>query len=205
MSRAASGPAEGDCGSDVQVLILEDHQLLSASLAAALTTDGYRVATPDLADRDGLLAYIAEMAPGVALVDLDLGSFGSGEELLPHLVEAGTRVLETYAERSSRPRDAAGGQVGGSHRLGIIRIRGNCSDSGASDPEQARSQQPARSGGLGLPCRLEPQDPSTAVRAFGINGRTGNIEEIWEGVVNLAIPRRPECSLCSVACGWVAG
>lgn len=87
------GDRSEDVDSDIQVLILEDHQLLSASLAAALQAEGYPVVAPDLADRPGLLAYITKERPRVALLDLDLGSFGSGEELLPSLVESGCRVL----------------------------------------------------------------------------------------------------------------
>lgn len=85
--------AESATDPPVSILILEDHQLLSASLAAALQADGYPVLAPDLSDRASLLDEIASRRPPVALLDLDLGSFGSGEEVLPYLVEAGSRVL----------------------------------------------------------------------------------------------------------------
>ncbi|HET6874706.1 MAG TPA: response regulator transcription factor [Acidimicrobiales bacterium] len=73
--------------------ILDDHQLISASVAAALRADGYQVVVPKLEDADQVKAALRAAQPVVALLDLDLGSFGSGESLLPELTELGTRTL----------------------------------------------------------------------------------------------------------------
>lgn len=81
----------------VRVAIIEDHHLLSAAVAAALRADGYSVTVPDLTDSEAVTAALDKERPAVALLDLDLGAFGSGEQLLPALVELGTRVLVVSA------------------------------------------------------------------------------------------------------------
>jgi two-component system nitrate/nitrite response regulator NarL len=75
------------------VAILDDHYLISASVAAALRADGYQVVVPKLQDADQVKAALRAVAPVVALLDLDLGPFGHGESLLPVLTELGTRTL----------------------------------------------------------------------------------------------------------------
>jgi two-component system nitrate/nitrite response regulator NarL len=75
------------------VAILDDHQLISASVAAALEADGYHVVVPKLENADQVKAALRAAAPVVALLDLDLGPFGHGESLLPVLTELGTRTL----------------------------------------------------------------------------------------------------------------
>jgi DNA-binding NarL/FixJ family response regulator len=77
----------------VTVAILDDHYLISASVAAALEADGYHVVVPKLEEADQVRAALRAAAPVVALLDLDLGPFGSGESLLPALTELGTRTL----------------------------------------------------------------------------------------------------------------
>ena len=77
----------------VCIAILEDHQLMSASLAAALRADGFSVVVPDLTDLAEVSDTLLAEHPRVALLDLDLGEFGSGEDLLPLLVGIGARVL----------------------------------------------------------------------------------------------------------------
>ncbi|MDE3204930.1 MAG: response regulator transcription factor [Acidobacteriota bacterium] len=76
-----------------RVVILEDHRLLGAALAAALEVAGFVVDTPELTDPDRVLSALKADPPQVALLDLDLGSFGSGEALLEGLVTMGARVL----------------------------------------------------------------------------------------------------------------
>lgn len=76
-----------------RVAIVDDHQLMSASVGAALRAEGFDVRVPNLADAGTVEAELREAPPTVALLDLDLGAFGRGEDLLPLLVELGARVL----------------------------------------------------------------------------------------------------------------
>lgn len=79
------------------VVIIDDHELLSASLKAALEADGYRVTVPPLTDLGEVAEGLAGCAPEVALLDLDLGDFGRGEGLLPVLRDCGARVIVVSA------------------------------------------------------------------------------------------------------------
>ena len=65
------------------VAVIDDHRLLRASLAAALQAEGYVVVAPALSSLGDVIDVLATARPSVALLDLDLGPFGSGEELLP--------------------------------------------------------------------------------------------------------------------------
>jgi DNA-binding NarL/FixJ family response regulator len=76
-----------------RIAIVEDHQLLSAALGAALRADGYSVLVPELNDMGEVADILTSQPPAVALLDLDLGSFGNGEDLIPVLARAGTRAL----------------------------------------------------------------------------------------------------------------
>lgn len=76
-----------------RVAVIEDHYLISASLGAALSADGFDVVVPTLANLAAAREELEALAPSVALLDLDLGDFGSGETLLPSLVSMGARVL----------------------------------------------------------------------------------------------------------------
>ena len=80
-------------GATPRVVILDDHRLLAAALAAALEVVGFVVDTPELTDPDRVLSALEGDPPQVALLDLDLGVFGSGESLLGGLVSMGARVL----------------------------------------------------------------------------------------------------------------
>ena len=75
------------------IAILEDHQLISASLSAALRADGYRVVNPPLVDPDLVMERLRADPPAVVLLDLDLGSFGNGEDLLSKLLQLRARVV----------------------------------------------------------------------------------------------------------------
>ena len=75
------------------IAVIDDHQLLRASLAAALEAEGYEVVSPALTEVGEVAEMLDKLQPAVALLDLDLGPFGSGEELLPALQEMGARVL----------------------------------------------------------------------------------------------------------------
>lgn len=76
------------------VLIVEDHDLLAQTVAAALRAEGVTVHLAELTGIDGVLAQALLLRPSVALLDLDLGATtGAGEDLVPGLVQLGTRVV----------------------------------------------------------------------------------------------------------------
>lgn len=75
------------------IAILDDHELISASLKVALEADGYPVTVPPLTTLGEVEAALTRNPPEVALLDLDLGDFGRGEDLLPALIACGSRVI----------------------------------------------------------------------------------------------------------------
>jgi two-component system nitrate/nitrite response regulator NarL len=75
------------------VAIVEDHQLLAEALAAALAAEGYQVVLPSLTSLGDVARILQSSPPDVALLDLDLGSVGSGEDLLPVITALGTKVI----------------------------------------------------------------------------------------------------------------
>ncbi len=77
----------------VSVLIVEDHALLAQTLVIALSAEGCRALIADLIDPATLLEQVRTHRPGVVLLDLDLGEFGDGVELVQPMTELGARVL----------------------------------------------------------------------------------------------------------------
>jgi len=80
------------------VLIVEDHVLLSTTLSMALQAQGVEARRCHEGTPDAVRAAIAGVAPGVALVDVDLGLGPAGEplngvDLVPVLVGNGWRVV----------------------------------------------------------------------------------------------------------------
>jgi two-component system, NarL family, nitrate/nitrite response regulator NarL len=75
------------------VAIIEDHHLVSTALRLTLESEGFVVLVPGLAERIELLESLRAAQPEVALLDLNLGSYGSGEALLPDLLSLGARVI----------------------------------------------------------------------------------------------------------------
>ncbi|HET6963733.1 MAG TPA: response regulator transcription factor [Acidimicrobiales bacterium] len=80
-------------GNGVRVAILDDHRLMSSSVSAALRAEGFEVVVPELVEPAAVESRLRQEPPAVALLDLDLGAFGRGEDLLPILVALETRVL----------------------------------------------------------------------------------------------------------------
>lgn len=81
-----------------RVVIVEDHTLFAESLDIALTFEGHdvnRVApgTPGLTSLPAILAAALHRRPRVALLDLALGSPGSGVPLVEPLHHAGVSVV----------------------------------------------------------------------------------------------------------------
>jgi DNA-binding NarL/FixJ family response regulator len=80
------------------VVIVEDHALLSTTLAMALRRHGVEARSCDGGTPEAVRAVVAGVTPGVALVDVDLGSGPRGEplngiDLVPTLVGDGWRVV----------------------------------------------------------------------------------------------------------------
>jgi DNA-binding NarL/FixJ family response regulator len=83
--------------SSLRIVILEDHVLFAESLELALTVEGYdvrRIMIPDHAQSpSALIAHVTRQRPRVVLLDLDLGQFGYGEQLIAPLALAGINVV----------------------------------------------------------------------------------------------------------------
>ena len=63
------------------VLIVDDHELVGASLLLSLRGEGLDAHLACRGDADGVLATTARLAPGVVLLDLDLGRDEHGRRL----------------------------------------------------------------------------------------------------------------------------
>ncbi|CAM3897999.1 response regulator transcription factor [Nocardioides marinus] len=80
-----------------RVAIVEDHRLFAESLELALGMEGHevhRVLVPTCgAPAGGLLTSVLRVRPRVVLLDLDLGTAGSGSRLVQPLARAGCGVI----------------------------------------------------------------------------------------------------------------
>jgi DNA-binding NarL/FixJ family response regulator len=76
-----------------RVAIVDDHELLAQTLRAALVAEGLDVEVPVLSSPQDVLDQLRSNPADVVLLDLDLGSFGRGENLVASLVETGARVI----------------------------------------------------------------------------------------------------------------
>ena len=91
-------PNDVDAPPVAHTVLVDDHRLLTQSLAMALELEGISCTIADLRDRDTLLNDVLALAPGLVLLDLDLGpGIGDGSLLVAPLVEAGFRVLVVSA------------------------------------------------------------------------------------------------------------
>jgi DNA-binding NarL/FixJ family response regulator len=75
------------------VAIVEDHLLLAETLSTALGQRGVDATVVPVQEYEALLAALLVAAPGVVLLDLDLGCFGDSTALIAPLSAAGIRVL----------------------------------------------------------------------------------------------------------------
>jgi DNA-binding NarL/FixJ family response regulator len=80
------------------VLIVDDHDLVAMSLALCLRSEGLQAQRHAARSRDGILTAVATLAPGVVLLDLDLGrgpdgATIDGTTLVAHLCRNGWRVI----------------------------------------------------------------------------------------------------------------
>ena len=83
-----------------RVLLVDDHALLSESLAVALRAEGLTADVADLSSREELVAAVTADPPDLVLLDLELGGeIGDGSTLVRPFVRAGARVLVVSASR----------------------------------------------------------------------------------------------------------
>jgi two-component system nitrate/nitrite response regulator NarL len=87
--------------SKVRILLLEDHALFAESLDLALTMEGYDVRRFPVPARPVSTASVISAAvrirPRIVLLDLDLGGFGDGAELIRPLARSGANVVVVTA------------------------------------------------------------------------------------------------------------
>ncbi|KQT93984.1 hypothetical protein ASG49_03310 [Marmoricola sp. Leaf446] len=82
-----------------QVVMIDDHPLLTHALAFALRSRGVACTVPTLRDPARLLDDVRALGPDVVLLDLDLGALGDGADLVPPLVALGATVVVVSATR----------------------------------------------------------------------------------------------------------
>ena len=75
------------------VLIVDDHELVGTSLLLSLRGEGLDAHLSCRGDADGVLRLTSRLAPGVVLLDLDLGRFGDGMRLISPLATTGINVV----------------------------------------------------------------------------------------------------------------
>ena len=79
------------------VLVLDDHALFAEAVTLALSTSGRSVhrvrLDPAGSSPSRLLASALRIRPDIALLDLDLGEYGDGHELIQPLTRAGVDVI----------------------------------------------------------------------------------------------------------------
>lgn len=86
-------PAQTPDGRRTRVTIVDDHELLAQTLRAALVAEGLEVDVPVLTNPQTVLSKLRSEPADVVLLDLHLGGFGRGEDLVAPLVATGARVI----------------------------------------------------------------------------------------------------------------
>ena len=111
--------APGAGRADHRVLILDDHMLFAESLELALSLEGYDVRRLPLPEEGGSMATLRSLAlranPRTVLLDLDLGRFGDGVNLIAPLARANINVVVLTASEDL-------GRWGGCMRLGARKV-----------------------------------------------------------------------------------
>lgn len=109
----------GAARADHRVLIIDDHMLFAESLELALSLEGYDVRRLELPEEGGSMATLRSLAlranPRTVLLDLDLGRFGDGTNMVAPLAKAGINVVVLTASEEL-------GRWGGCMRLGARRV-----------------------------------------------------------------------------------
>jgi two-component system nitrate/nitrite response regulator NarL len=88
---------------DHRVLIIDDHVLFAESLELALSLEGYDVRRLELPEEGGSMATLRSLAlranPRTVILDLDLGRFGDGVNLISPLAHAHVNVVVVTASQ----------------------------------------------------------------------------------------------------------
>lgn len=102
-----------------RVLIIDDHVLFAESLELALSLEGYDVRRLELPKEGGSMATLRSLAlranPRTVLLDLDLGRFGDGVNLISPLARANINVVVLTASEDL-------GRWGGCMKMGARRV-----------------------------------------------------------------------------------
>ena len=78
---------------DTRVVIVDDHVLFAEAVSLALRLAGFSVERFALSDHVDTVTAVLRLRPSVVLVDLDLGPYGNGIDLIGPLTQAGTAVV----------------------------------------------------------------------------------------------------------------
>ena len=109
----------GATRADHRVLIIDDHALFAESLELALSLEGYDVRRLVLPEEGGSMATLRSLAlranPRTVLLDLDLGRFGDGANLVAPLARAHINVVVLTASEDP-------GRWGGCMRAGARKV-----------------------------------------------------------------------------------
>ena len=101
------------------MLIIDDHRLFAESLELALSLEGYDSRRLELPEEGGSMATLRSLAlranPRTVLLDLDLGRFGDGVNLIAPLARAHANVVVLTASEDL-------GRWGGCMRLGARKV-----------------------------------------------------------------------------------
>jgi two-component system, NarL family, nitrate/nitrite response regulator NarL len=88
-------------GERTRAVIVEDHALLAQAIVLALSSEDLDVVhicpSGEVGSVTDLLEPVLSLRPAVVLLDLDLGEFGDGMELIAPLRRAGTQVIVVTA------------------------------------------------------------------------------------------------------------
>ena len=102
-----------------RVLIIDDHMLFAESLELALSLEGYDVRRLELPGEGGSMATLRSLAlranPRTVMLDLELGRFGDGMNLIAPLARAHINVVVLTASQDT-------GRWGECMRMGARRV-----------------------------------------------------------------------------------
>jgi len=78
---------------DTRVVIVEDHALFAEAVSLALRLAGYPVARLVLSEHVDTVTAVLRLRASVVILDLDLGPYGDGIDLIGPLTQAGAAVV----------------------------------------------------------------------------------------------------------------
>lgn len=77
----------------VDVVLVDDHPLLSHALQRELSGRGWAVAVGEITSVEALLAQVARLRPTLTVLDIAMPALGHGLRLIPSVRAGGSRVL----------------------------------------------------------------------------------------------------------------